>query len=49
MNSLITEVGGMPACSFGFITVTYERNFNSLRLSGYAGDVGEILLKRGSA
>ena len=49
MNSLITEVGGMPVCSFGFIAVMYERNLSSLKLSEYAGEFGEILLKRGSA
>ena len=49
MNYLNMDVGGIAAISSGDRTVMYPRNFSSLIASGYAGDVGAILLKSGSA
>jgi hypothetical protein len=49
MNSRRIEVGGIAAISAGLIAAIYPRNFRRRAASTYAGEVGEILRRRGSA
>ena len=49
MNSRRIEVGGMAAISRGERATIYPRNFSRRLASVYAGEVGDILRRSGSA